>query len=121
MLPTDQSMAAVRNVSRRLISERVRELFVRLCGEIGRFSPEIELEVAAFEIRMFGTGGFRVVVSPYRDLFVTAIGPPGACDIRVSSEEGFIRALDLSLEHFLETRRPVTVKAADFTPQRPPK
>ena len=96
----------IADAARRIVSERPAELFTALCREILMFPGEVKVEFARFEIRFRSDRGFNVTVSPYRDLFVVSIGEPGSCDVRVSGDEQYLRALDLSLQHFLESGVP---------------
>jgi hypothetical protein len=88
-----------------LIARRdARTLFLKLCDEIARFSGAIDIEAALFEVRFSGPGDFRITLTAYRELFLVSIGGGSACDVRVSSDDTFLAALDLSLHHFLETQ-----------------
>ncbi len=79
-----------------------RRLFIRFCREVSRFSDRFEIEVAPFEVTLRDPGaGFCVVVSPLRDLFIVSIGESRSFDVRVSSDESFLSALDLALERHL--------------------
>ncbi len=60
------------------------------------------MEFTPFVIRFSDPVGFRVHVSPYRDLFRVSIDSLNPCDIRVSGVEGYIAALDLALKSFLD-------------------
>jgi len=82
----------------------VRELFGRFCRQVPNFCGELTVETTRFEIRYTGEGGFSMTVTPYRDLFVVALGNTPSIQLRVFSRDGFIRALDLALSHFLENR-----------------
>jgi hypothetical protein len=42
-----------------------------------------------------------VKISPYREIFLVSAGCDSPVEIRVSDEEGLLRALDLILECFL--------------------
>lgn len=80
----------------------VRRLFVRFCHEVERFSDGLEIEVAPFDLSLRDAStGFSVVVSPLRDLFLVSIGEGRSCDIRVSSVDSFVSALDLTLARYL--------------------
>lgn len=94
----------VETIAGLIAREKTRELFFRFCNEIIRFSDRINIEVALFEVRFSGPGNFNVTVSSYRELFLVSVGKVGSCDVRVSSEAGFLSALDLSLHHYLESR-----------------
>jgi hypothetical protein len=81
-----------------------RALLYALYEEIVRFSDDIDIEIAPFEIRFSDAAGFRVTVSAYRKLFGVSAGGTAACTVRVSSRKDFIAALDLCLHQFLESR-----------------
>ncbi len=87
----------------RLIGPRAtRRLFVRFCREVKRFSGGFEIETSPFEVALRDPGvDFCVVVSPLRDLFLVSIGENRSFDVRVSSAESFVSALDLALERYL--------------------
>jgi hypothetical protein len=91
----------IADAARRIVSDRPAELFTAFCREILMFPERVEVEFARFELRFSSGQGFNVIVSPYRDLFVVSVGEPGSCDIRVAEDEQYIRALDLTLQHFL--------------------
>lgn len=91
----------ITGAAQRIVSERPAELFTAFCREILMFPDDVEVEFARFEIRFRSVHGFNVTVSPYRDLFVVSVGEPGSCDVRVSGDEQYLQALDLSLQHFL--------------------
>ena len=79
-----------------------RRLFIRFCREVSRLSDRFEIEVAPFEVTLRERDiGFCVVVSPLRELFLVSIGENRSFDVRVSSNESFISALDLTLERYL--------------------
>jgi hypothetical protein len=87
---------------KRIASRPTRRLFVRFCREVSRFSDRFEIDVAPFEVTFREPGaGFCVVVSPLRDLFLVSIGETRSFDVRVSSDESFVSALDLALERYL--------------------
>ena len=89
-------------VGKRIGARSTRRLFVRFCREVSRFSDRFEIEVAPFEVTLREPGaGFCVVVSPLRDLFLVSIGESRSFDVRVSSDESFVSALDLALERYL--------------------
>jgi len=87
----------------RLIGPRpIRRLFVRFCREVSRFSDRFEVDVSPFEIALRDPeADFCVFVSPLRDLFLVSIGEGRSFDVRVSSPESFVSALDLTLERYL--------------------
>ena len=87
---------------KRIGTRPTRRLFVRFCREVSRLSDRFEIEVALFEVTLREPGsGFCVVVSPLRDLFLVSIGESRSFDVRVSSNESFVSALDLTLEQYL--------------------
>lgn len=88
----------------RLADASVRNLFLRFCREIARFSDTVAVEATPFEIRFSDPHGFRMHVSPYRDLFRVSIESTNPCDVRVSAEDGYVSALDLALKSFLDAR-----------------
>ncbi len=93
--------AALLGLARRMSRSDVRKLFLRFCHEVIRFSEEIEVETAPFELTMQGPHGFAVVVSPFRELFLVSVGEGRSFDIRVSSVDSFASALDLTLHSYL--------------------
>lgn len=96
----EQCEAAKRNGSR--ISENgVRRLYSILCDEIIGFSPSVTVEAAPFETRFATSSGMYIKISPYREIFLVSAGCESPVEIRVSDEEGFLRALDIVLECFL--------------------
>ncbi len=89
-------------VGKRIGPRATRRLFVRFCREVSRFSDRFEIEVSPFDVTLREQGdGFCVVVSPLRDLFLVSIGESRSFDVRVSSNESFVSALDLALERYL--------------------
>ena len=98
--PDDRRAAAGRNGSR-IAEPGVRRLYEILCGEIIGFSPSVTVEAAPFETRFATSSGMYVRISPYRELFLVSAGGESPVEIRVSDEEGLLRALDLALECFL--------------------
>jgi hypothetical protein len=103
-------------MAERLAVGPVRDLFTRFCREVLLFSEDIAMELTPFEIRFTASTGFRVQVSPYRDLFRVSIDSPNPCDFRVSAPEGYIAALDLSLKSFLDARARTAPDADAATP-----
>lgn len=87
----------------RLIGPRpTRRLFIRFCREVSRLSNRFEVEVSPFEVTLRDPdAAFCVVASPLRDLFLVSIGEGRSFDVRVSSAESFVAALDLTLERYL--------------------
>jgi hypothetical protein len=92
--------AAYRNGSR-IADKGIRRLFSIFCREIVGFSPSVTVEAAPFETRFATASGMYVRVSPYRELFLVSAGCDSPVEIRVSDEDGFVRALDIALECFL--------------------
>jgi hypothetical protein len=89
-------------VGKRIGPRPTRRLFIRFCREVSRFSDRFEIEVAPFEVALREpVSGFCVVVSPLRELFLVSIGENRSFDVRVSSSESFVSALDLTLERYL--------------------
>jgi hypothetical protein len=104
MQPEDNRSKEITAAAQRIITEKVRGLFFRYCREILLLSDDIALEVRTFELRFLGPGGFKVIVSPYRELFLASVGSVSPCEVRVSAADGYISALDLALHHYLEVR-----------------
>ncbi len=96
----DRCEAAGRN-GLRISDSRVRRLYSILCDEIIGFSPAVTVDVAPFETRFATSAGMYVKVSPYRELFLVSAGCDSPVEIRVSDEDGLVRALDIVLECFL--------------------
>jgi hypothetical protein len=89
-------------LGKRIGPRRTRRLFVRFCREASRLSDRFEIEIAPFEATLREPGsGFCIVVSPLRDLFLVSIGESRSFDVRVSSDESFVSALDLTLDRYL--------------------
>ncbi len=90
----------------------VRRLFVRFCREVERFSDALEIEVAPFELSLReASSGFSIAISPLRELFLISIGESRSCDVRVSSAESFVSALDLALARYLAAASKVSPPA----------
>lgn len=102
MLPSNAAATSLAQMAERLADESVRDLFRRFCREIELFSDRVVIDITPFVVRFSDPVGFRVDVSPYRDLFRVSIDSSNPCDIRVSGEEGYIAALDLALKSFLD-------------------
>jgi len=91
--------------SARLIANAsIREFFARFCREVMRFSDDIDVEIEPFTLKMKNGDGFEITLSPLREIFLVSIGKDRSCDIRVSSIEDYLFALDLVLHHFLSVR-----------------
>jgi hypothetical protein len=103
MRSVERTVEGIDAVACRIVDQSIRRLFTTLCSEILLFSGGIDAEIAAFEVRLSGPGGFSVVVAPYRELFRVSIGSGRPCDIRVDGREPFITALDLAMRHHLES------------------
>ena len=94
-------------VGKRIEPRRTRRLFVVFCREVSRLSGRFEIDVAPFEVTLREPdSGFCVVVTPLRDLFLVSIGESRSVDVRVSSVESFLSALDLVLERYLTVSAP---------------
>jgi len=89
--------------SSRIADAGVRRLYSILCTEILGFSPSVTVESAPFETRFATASGMYVKVAPYRELFLVSAGCESPLEIRVSDEEGLVRALDIVLECFLRS------------------
>jgi hypothetical protein len=93
--------ARLLKLARRVDSFALRRLLVRYCHEVMHFSEDITMEAAPFELTLRDPKGFSVAVTPFRELFLVSIGDRRALDIRVTSVDGFISALELALNSFL--------------------
>ncbi len=102
MQPRDGAASALNEMAGRLADAPVRDLFIRFCHEIAHFADSVAMDVTPFEVRFSGPHGFRMHVSPYRDLFRVSIEMASPCDVRVSTEDGYVSALDLALKAFLD-------------------
>jgi len=90
--------------ARLIANTSIRDLFTRFCREVARFSDDIDVEIEPFTLKMRDGFGFEVVLSPYREIFMVSLGDKGNCDVRVSSVEDYLFALDLVLHNFLWVR-----------------
>jgi len=81
----------------------IRSLFHNYCSEVMKFSDGISADVTLFEARFTGECGMRITVSVYRELFIVSAGKDSSVDIRVTDHRGLIKALDISVTHFLKT------------------
>ena len=89
-------------LGKRIVPRRSRRLFVVFCRQVSRLSGRFEIDVAPFDVTLREPGsGFCVVVTPLRDLFLVSIGEGRSVDVRVSSVESFLSALDLVLDRYL--------------------
>ena len=96
----------------RIGSRGVRRLFVRFCHEIERFSDGFEIEAGPFDLSLRdAASGFAVVVSPLREIFLVSIGEGRSCDLRVSSVDGFVTALDCAVTRYLAAASKATPPA----------
>jgi hypothetical protein len=98
-------LGKARMLSERLIQDDSRRFFNAFCDDVARFPGGIRIETTPFEVRFDSENGFKVSVSPYRELFLVSIGDRTPCTLRIGSEEDFYAALDLALQHFLESSR----------------
>lgn len=85
----------------RIVEPGIRRLYESFCRSIIGISSEISVEAAVFETRFTGPGGMLVEAVPYRELFLVSAGRDTPCQVRVTGEEAFLRALDLSLQTVL--------------------
>jgi len=104
MPSVDERIPGIVRIAERIVPVEVWRLFLIFCREILRLSHTMSIEVAPFEVRFHDTSGFLVRVLPYRELFVVSLGAPSQCDVRVSTTDGYISALDIALQHFLAMR-----------------
>ena len=103
MTGADERRAVAGRNGSRIADGKIRRLYSILCNEIIGFSPSVTVEAAPFETRLATASGMYVKVSPYRELFLVSAGCESPVEIRVSDEDGLLRALDLALECFLST------------------
>ena len=104
MRPVEGVLERALGLSERIVGEEPRKLFRVLLEEILRFPGPVSIETTPFEARCTGAGGFNVTVTPYRELFLVSVGEETPCTIRIQSESDYYSAIDLSLQHFLESR-----------------
>jgi hypothetical protein len=89
-------------LGRRLCPPALQRLFVKFCHCVALFSDGFEVEAAPFDLTLHeAASGFSVTVSPLRELFLVSIGEGRSLDIRVSSAESFVCALDVTLAAYL--------------------
>lgn len=100
---TDEKLGQAVGLSGRIILEEPRRLFRLLLREISRFPGPVTIETTPFEARCAGGGGFSVTITPYRELFLVSVGEKTPCTLRITSERDYYSAIDLSLQHFLES------------------
>ena len=94
--------AGVQALGQRICLPAVRRLFVRFCHEVAMFPDGSEIEIAPFDLKLRNRmSGFCVTVSPMRELFLVSIGENRSFDVRVSSVESFMFALDVTLAGYL--------------------
>ena len=103
MTRSDERCEVARRNGSRIAESRVRRLYSILCDEIIGFSPAVTVDAAPFETRFATAAGMYVKVSPYRELFLVSAGCDSPVEIRVSDEDGLVRALDIALECFLNS------------------
>lgn len=101
MTAADERRADAQRNGLRIADEGIRSLYSILCDEIIGFSLSVTVEVAPFETRFATASGMYVKITPYRELFLVSAGCESPVEIRVSDEDGFLRALDIALECFL--------------------
>ena len=103
-MPADGTIDSNIDILGRLIVKRsVKSLFSNFCHEIMQFSDQISIEFTSFEISFYSADGIFLRVSPYSELFLVSIGENRFVDLRVSDRGGFVRCLDLSLKHYLDS------------------
>ncbi|MCD6379503.1 hypothetical protein J7M07_03555 [bacterium] len=85
------------------MKKAVRSLFSNFCSEIMQFSNQLSKEFTRFEITFYSGDGILLKVSPYSELFLVSIGENPSIDVRVLDRGGFVRGLDLSLKHYLDS------------------
>lgn len=103
MTGLDERLEVAGRNGSRIADTGIRRLYSILCGEILGFSPSVTVESAPFETRFATSSGMYVKVSPYRELFLVSAGCDSPLEIRISDEEGLVRALDIVLECFLKS------------------
>ena len=103
--PDERRLEAARN-GERIADSDVRRLYDILCGEIIAFSPSVTVDAAPFETRFATSSGMYIRVSPYREIFLVSSGLESPVEIRVSDDDGLLRALDIALECFLTAASP---------------
>jgi hypothetical protein len=89
-------------LGQRLIHKDLRRFFNAFCSDVAGFPGGVRIETTPFEVRFDSESGFKLSISPYRELFLVSIGEKTPCSLRIGSEEDFYAALDLALQHFLE-------------------
>ena len=100
---SDERLETAGRNGSRIADRGIRRLYSILCSEIVGFSRSVTVESAPFETRFATASGMYVKVSPYRELFLVSAGCESPLEIRVSDEDGLLRALDIALECFLES------------------
>ncbi len=104
MQRVEEELTRAVGLAERIVMDEPRRLFSLLLEEITRFPGPVTIETTPFEARCGGGGGFSVTVTPYRELFLVSVGEKTPCTLRVASERDYYSAIDLSLQHFLESR-----------------
>ena len=102
----DERLEQAAGLSGRIVRDEPRRFFRLLLEEIARFPGPVKIEASAFEARCASRGGFRVTLTPYRELFLVSVGEKTPCTIRIASKLDYYSAIDLSLQHFLESCGP---------------
>lgn len=102
----DDKLERAAGLSQRIIREEPRMLFRLLLHEIDRFPGPVSIETTSFEARCTGGGGFSVTITPYRELFLVSVGDKTPFTLRITSKRDYYSAIDLSLQHFLESCGP---------------
>ncbi len=103
MAESDERLETAGRNGSRIADRGIRRLYSILCSEIAGFSPSVTVEAAPFETRFATASGMYVRISPYRELFLVSAGCDSPVEIRVSDEDGLVRALDIALECFLKS------------------
>jgi hypothetical protein len=103
MQRAEEQLEQAVELSERIVRDEPRRLFRLLLEEILRFPGPVTIETTPFEARCAGGGGFSVTITPYRELFLVSVGDNTPCTLRISSERDYYSAIDLSLQHFLES------------------
>jgi len=103
MRRAEEQLEQAAGLSGRIIRDEPRRLFRLLLEEILRFPGPVTIETTPFEARCGGGGGFGVTITPYRELFLVSVGDNTPCTLRITSERDYYSAIDLSLQHFLES------------------
>ena len=100
---SDEELKRATELSGRIIRDEPRRHFLLLLREILRFPGPVSIETTPFEVRCASNGGFSVTITPYRELLLVSVGEKTPCTLRITSERDYYSAIDLSLQHFLES------------------